>query len=542
MPQLSPLRQAKELLSKKLDTQPRYQILIDTLDTIGDRLKPENKPLIKIVSPSAPLAKSLLTKHQANAELRSLYQFETVAPISKIRQILDNCDLICLIYSEKQEIRDHHYKLIELAQKQSIDLLILVQKSKANSDITKTDNWQQNLDDFGDILLPLSCNCLIDLDLPSELDLYQRSLINLAPQIINNRQSRIIHEILQAVRSFFNQETTDLWQAIKQINADYFAGQPLHLYQQTFRQDIQSLNQFRQQLVRDIKQAVNHEKTDLLNPFAIDGLIFNFQQLINSAEVKIVTEPGNSYLHLILTQFAQQPLLREYILELCQQRVDDILVQQWSKINSVYGTGGLELLLERSEAELAKIKPLLDVEFPISFSLVAAPSLDIQQVIDPYCLEINSRIPFDYSFTQSSWFRLFISTLVGMAIYLSTWLYLGTGKYIGFMIIIFQIINLITGQSIKKNKLKQQTKELKRIADQKYQSLVRTIVSYLAQTITVAVDQASQSHQQQYNQAIAIAQNKLEELRETNETHKATIEKLKQDRDRVIAYFDQLTG
>ena len=527
------LKQARDFLARNVERQSSYSDLVTTLDSISDRLK-SPKLIVKIVSPSSSLAKSLQTQHEADLHLRSLFEFETVSPISQLQQILENCDLICLLYDKKHVVREHHYKLIELAQKRGIDLLILVQINKADPHEAYS-NWQRDLNARADSLLPLPFKPFIDLDRPEELDLYQRSLIDLATVLENNRWLRIERNLVWEIKSFFNQKITGSWQAIKQINDKYCEGQPLYLYQQQFRQNTQTSNQFRQQLIRDIKQAINHQKTDLLNPFTVDGLIFNFQQLINSAETKIVTE-DQTYLYLVLTEFPEQPYLHDYVLELCQQRVDRIIADQWSKICCEYGSG-LEQLVRQSERQLNKIQPLLSEPKTIVSDL-KQPSFNLERAVDSFCFKIGTRIPFDYNFTQSSWFRLVISALIGTAIYFLTWIFLGTGKYIGFMIIIFQIINLITGQNIKKSKLKQHTKELKRIVDQKCQSLARTAVSYLTQTLIIAVDRECQFYQEKSSETIAIAQSKLDELKQTNEEYKANIENLKRDRDKILTWFD----
>lgn len=389
---LQRLGSARDFLSQQVEHKPLYENLICTLDRLANRLQNDSKPLIKIVSPSSSLAENLRAKHEANAELRSLYEFESISPIGQIFPILEDCDLMCLVYEPRREIREHHYNLIRLAKKQDIDLLILVQ-SQPDIDEADYSRWQRDLDAIAERMLPIACNYFIDFSDTAELELCQRSLIDLATAIASNRQARIASEIIREVKRFFTLETASLWQTVKQINSQYFQDRPLYIFQQQLRQDTQTLNQFRQQLIRDIKQAVNHEKTDLLNPFAVEGLIFSFQQLINSAEVKIVAERDNTYLYLVLAQFPQQPLLHDYILELCQQRVDRILAQQWSNINSVYG-GGLELLVERSNRELSKIESLLDYEPKLTpLSQLEQPSLKIDRVIDPYCLKINSRIP-----------------------------------------------------------------------------------------------------------------------------------------------------
>ena len=529
---VSRLKRVKDFLEQNVKHQPTYPDLIATLESIGDRLN--SKLTIKIVSPSATLAANIQAQHESNEELRSLYKFETVSPIRQLQQILENCDLICLIYQKRHEIRQHHYKLIELAQKRGVDLLILVQRE---GDLAEYSDWQKNLNALADCLLALPFDPIIDFDSPEDLAVFQRSLIDLATVVNQNRLQRIEGDLVREIKRFFHHQTTSCWQAIKQTNARYCAEKPLYLYQQQFNQNKQALNQFRQQLIRDIKQDLNHEKTDLLNPFIVGGLIFDLQQLINSTEAKIAIETEQTYLYLALTEFPQQPFIHDYVLELCQQRINEIISDRWSKINSEYASGGLQQLLEKSNRELNEIQPLLG-EPKVIVSTARQPSLDIEQIVDRDCLKIASRIPFDYSFTQSSWFRLFISALVGTAIYVSTWLFLGTGKYIGFMIIIFQIINLITGQNIKKAKLKQQTKELKRIVDRKYQSLARTMVSYLSQTLIVALDRECQLDREEYSEAIAIAQSKLDELKQSNEQHKSNVDKLKRDRGEIMTLFD----
>ena len=531
---IAQLRKAQDFLLRKLETHSAYGDLYETLKTISDRLEAESKPLIKFVSPNAALATSLQTQHQEHEQLQSFYRFASVSPIGQIREILAECDFLCLVYDRQRQLREHHYKLIELARNKNIPLAIAVQPRSAESDPAVDKAWQQDLDALKGDLILLGKSHFIDYDCPEALAQYQQSLVALADEIERQRHNRIVREVRAAVKTFFESETGRLWQEIRESNSVYLGGQPLHVYQQQFRQDNQAFNQFHQKLIREIKQTLNHLKTDWLNPFAIDGLIFKFQQAIDLAEIKIIPNAEDSYLYLVLPQFPQQPLLHDYILELCQQRANAVLAEQWTKIDSVYEAGGLKLLRERRDRELGKMELLLDAEFLSTLSdPLEQPSLDVTQVIDPYCLEVNSRLAFDYSLTQSSWFRLFISTLIGMAIYIATWLYSGTGRYIGFMIIIFQLINLITGQSMKKNRLKQQTKELKRLADQKCQSVVRTTVGYLSQTIIIAIDRESQCLQQEHAAAIAIAQGKLDELKQANEAQKATIEQLKRDRDRI---------
>jgi hypothetical protein len=563
------LKQTQNFLTQKILAEPVYRELRDTLGSLVHRLEVTNKPVVKIVSPSSRLATGLQQRHKANEELRSLYEFEAISPITQIRQIVQHCAVICLIYDSHHQIQEHHQKLLELACQQDISLFLLVHKSssKIDGDWTTSilgdrySDWinrqAKRLNDW--VKLPL--DDFIDFQNQQQMDVYGRSLIEVFSAVEASFWKRCQTETARVIQQFFHREIADTWREIKHLRNKYLAGQQPHIAQQQLRQSINNSSQARRQKIQDIKQDINHFKADLLNPFMVNSLIFNLQQLIDSAQIKVVKEVNETYLYLILDSFPEQPLINDYILEFCQQKTREILEEQWSKINYVYGSGGLKQLVTEINQELEIISPLLDNQdeqfdqrspagtFVLRrctgdlYNLKLGEKqprleLDLRQTIEPYCLKVNSRIVFDYSYTQSSWFRLLISALVGVVIYLITWIFFGEGKYLGFMIVIFQIINLITGQNIKQAKLKQQSKELKRLVDQRYQTLVRTIIHQLTQTLIAELDHQSHVYQEAWLEAIATAQNKLEELKQVSDQHKLRVESLQQDRDQIQSWFN----
>ncbi|MGL6343065.1 MAG: hypothetical protein ACRC80_28495, partial [Waterburya sp.] len=167
------------------------------------------------------------------------------------------------------------------------------------------------------------------------------------------------------------------------------------------------------------------------------------------------------------------------------------------------------------------------------------PSLDLIQIIDIHCLKNQTRMLFDYNYTQSSWFRLLIAGLIGLGIYLVTKLYLGTGKYIGFFILIFQIINLLTGQNIKKLKIKQHQKELKRIVDNKYQNLIRIIVDKLIQTLIDSLELQGKLYQQQIEAIVTGSATKSKTNPTIINQQQVRINNLQQDQEKILALFEQ---
>ena len=164
--------------------------------------------------------------------------------------------------------------------------------------------------------------------------------------------------------------------------------------------------------------------------------------------------------------------------------------------------------------------------------------MDLAKFIDSSCLKTNSRILFDYSFTQSSWFRLLISVLVGTGIYLITKLFFGTGKFIGFVILIFQAINLLIGQDIRTIKLKQHKNELKRTVEIKYQNLIRLLVDKVIQTLIISLEQENQLYQQQIDAIATRINAQLKCIQQTINHHKTRINNLKQDQTQILSWFD----
>ena len=534
---ISLLEQINRFLADKFKLEPAYGELTKTLKLLAQGLEPNSKPIIKIVSPSKILATELQRQNQANESLRSLYQFEVVSPISQIHKILRRCDLICLLYDSTQKIRPHHQKLIELAQSAEITVFLLVHQGKSQSDNYK-DSYKDWLtaQDYSVSNVELSLNNFINLDNPSQ-ESYWRSLTDALPTILNSCPIRIRQAVKKEIEQFFRQEIAGGWREINQIKTQYLQDKELFAYRQQFRQDINNHNQFRQQIIREIKQGIHHAKADLINPFSQDGLMFELQQLIDSAEVKTIKKLEQVYLYLILEDMSDAPLFHDYVWNLCQQKAAKTLKQEWSKIVQVYGSGGLQSLSSRTNQDLDDIAALLDNTKFVS-AIFPSPALDLTAIVDAHVLEFNSRIIFDYSYLQSSWFRLSISVSIGLGIYLFTLLLFGEGRYFGFLIIIFQIINLITGQNVKKAKLKQHKKELKRLVYQRYQSLIRIIFDRVIKTLIQATDSYAQQGKEQWEEAIAIAQNKLDELKQTSDRHKKRIDTLKQTQSIIQSWLD----
>ncbi|MEL6496557.1 MAG: hypothetical protein AAFQ41_15755 [Cyanobacteria bacterium J06623_7] len=518
-------------LTKRSEKEAAYNELIDALGLVKERYLTEEKPTIKIVGPSVFLATKLQEKNEANATLRSLYNFEIAAPIKEIQPILRHSDGICLLYDSTHGIPQYHQRFVELTIATKIPVCLLVHRRKSIAG-DRFEDWLAANDFFG-ASLQVPLNDFFCGDDPQQLSDYQQYLIDLIPKLANSRINRLEQAAKQEINYFFQQQISQSWQEINQIKNQYLAGEQLFFYQQRLRQNIARKNQFKEQTMREIRQAIERSKLDSLNPYLVHSAIFEMQQILVSAQAKTIRQPPHTYLYLVLPDLPQAPFLYDLVKDLCQQKAAAMIEREWSNACHVYGRGGLQALLTRTNTDLRDLIPLLEEEDFDPLKLTTAPTFDFALLVDRPALEFNSRIIFDYSYLQSSWFRLSVSIGVGAAIYLLTRILFGEGRYFGFLIIIFQIINLITGQNIKKARLKQQTKELKRMVDQKYQALIRITLTRASQTLIQAIERVSQQEREQSSKAIAIAQQKLDKLKQTSDLHQNRIDTLKSDRDKI---------
>lgn len=536
---INQIEQNKSYLTQKAKTEPVYSELIETMNLVQGNLKTTHKPVVKIVSPSATLAANLQTKNQANTELRSLYEFQVISPVINISQVVQNCDLLCLVYYFKHNMLKRHRKLIGLAQQENISLVLLVKQPQKNLQGASLSAWltAQNYTLKAQGHLPL--NKLIDLDNEQHFKKYRQLLIQLSTLALDKFIARNKYQAKTLLKSTVNRKITSLKQEVADLKETYLQNLKPDRYEQQLRQTINQLHQERRQIIREIKQHLNFAKGDLLNPFSADSLIFSVQQMIDVAQIKIVKETENTYLYLTLNLSSDTKYIHNYVIELCQQKIDKLMINQWSHVNYLYA-GGLKHLIIKINEQVNIINSLLTLENKLSELVIIPehPNVNLEQIIDYNCLKFQSRIIFDYRFTQSSWFRLVIFLLIGLGIYLLTWLYFGEGKYIGFAILVFQIINLITGQNIKKAKLKQHSKELKQTVSRNYQNLIRLVIDQSIKTLIITLEQENQIYEYELKQAISIAYTRLEQLQQTIYQHQSRINSLEQDRVEILSWFD----
>lgn len=528
------LEGVNDYLSSKQDRKADFSSLIDEVNEIIDIVK-RKKITIKLFSQTVNLPQTVKLTLEKD---RDFYQFQLVIPEKPIIEIVKYCELICFVYDNRQIISEGDRLLMTAAREANVDCAILVIKIDLDNHSESLATWMEKQNGLGnEILLPV--NSFFNLDDCEDLEAYDRFIkeqsIIWFERFIEWINARLYYQI----QKYFESAKKTTWQTIQEYKNNYTNGEPPDTFKKQLDRSLQKLNKQQQQSFRKIKQLVNQSKSDLTNSFLLNSLMFELQDIVQQAEVKIINLQKHtyiSYIYLAVNKQTYSQTIHLYLAEILQQRLDNWLTEEWEKIDGQYDRGGLNDLRQIIVRELSILTNLYPEN--IQLKSIDRNSFKLSDFVSFSILEDTSRSIFDYSFTQSSWFRLLMSVAIGLVIFLVTKLIFGTGKYFGFVILFFQVINLLTGQDIKKIKLKQQSKELKRNIETKYQLLVRSIVERLVQDINIILDDENYYYQQQIDEIIKITDDKLFTVKTLIQENKDRLARQESERNEIYSLLE----
>lgn len=580
---LPKLIQVKQYLSAKVNNKdrnlnyPNYLELITKIDSIIVELE-LSQPKINIVSQDQSLSANLPEISQENPDFPGQSQFQVNlldARIVENQDILDNrlfdCELMVLVGDRQKDIFSGWQQLIQGAIANHIEVLLVVTDNSDCLNINNglaTESWleegqmndaplkntqlkdssidfaawlrKQELERESKIQLPLdSFFVLTDVDCIKK---YQQYLLGLFSCARTKLEKKLCHRAVKEVKKGIAVLKQRSWHGIKTQRELLAPAQHPGIFKQQIAQLIPKINKQQNYTFQKIKQKLHRHKAKLINPFVEESLIWQTQKIIQAAEIKIIKgKPQNFLAPFVIVNGIPQKL-HLYLADLYQQEFRRQLELQWNTNNDDGNYAQGELTAELTElrqqitAELQPLALLGDVEIKPSLD----PQLEFRIDSLAYLpiLEEGSRMAFEYHFNQSKWFRLLAAAGVGVIIYLASLLFMGEGRFFGFLIVIYQLINLFTGQDVKELKLKQQAKELKRQLDSKYQVLIRLSAEKITQDLIAALDHEQQCYQKQIEAIAEAAREKLPTIKSNINQAQKQINQLKQDQQKVLAMIN----
>ncbi|MGK7937999.1 MAG: hypothetical protein AB4206_19705 [Xenococcaceae cyanobacterium] len=522
---INKVEQINDYLGNKIEQEPSYQDFIQELKSIIVDFQ-QTKLKIKFVSQFVTLAEQLKQISQQQFTARSFYQFQTVADLSKIDKILEDCDLLCLVRNSQASISKLDKQLIRRANQRNICQTILnVQRvENENNKITQRNfssinTWltKQKYHRTKLFLLSLHQDNKNNCDISEQINDYYYYL----EKLFLNREAQLearINQILNKKASqLLSQHKKNIWQQIKYTKKE-LEEQQKYFYQEKSDLMLKKNKNKRQKKFKQLKQSIHQEKINIVNLFIPDSLIYRVGELVDRSEVKLLQENQKQYLQLIVNEQDCTQRLSTLVINLCQDELATWVERKWQEICQVYAPVKID-----NELNFTHIEPESNNEISVRYNF------DIANFVSLSLLEQSSQTIFDYCFFDSSRFRLAVAIGFGLILYFLT------GRFLGFAFLIFQIINFFTGKDVRTKKLKQQTQELKRKSASQYQSLVRFLSDRASSMLILALENINQNHQEFIDSLKEESEEQLRELKQIISLHQDKLNNLRQDEIEILS-------
>lgn len=537
------IEQINHYLANKIEQEPSYQDFIQELKATLIHYR-QTKLKIKFVSQRllrrkkteqslsvgqfVNLAEQLKQISQQQFTEQLLCQFHTVADVTKIDSIVEDCDLLCIVRDSHTKVSKLDKQLIRKANKANIcqTILNMQRVENNNSQIFQTNStsintWlnKQEYDHVQSFFLPLypGKNC----DLSEQTNDYYYFIENLLSIYESQLEARISRTItLKFSRLFANHRKSILHQ-IKQRKLDLNSKQQTY-HQQKYYLFFQKNKHQRQSQIKKIKEKIYQEKIAITNSFSYDSLLYKVSQLVDRSEANLFKENQKQYIQLIIKEQDFSQRLNTVVINLCYQELAKWIADKWQEINQISEPISSNNHYDLDHSELEPIQ-----------KLSLTPNFELTKFISLPLLEETSRTIFNYRLLDSSRFRLAVAIAFGLV------LYFFTGRLFGFAFLIFQLINFLTGKDIRTKRLKQQTKELKRKSANQYQSLVRFLSDRAFYTLISALENRNQSYQELIHRLTEESEEQLNQLKQTISEHKEKLNNLKRDELEILSLLQQ---
>ena len=521
-------------LTPKLETQPHYQDLIEDLTGVIEKWR-QTPIRITLISHSKNLLQDIKILKESNLKLRSSCQVTTVSFPNNLDQVLRSCDLLCLVNEGGKEVSHLEQKLInKITETKSIAYCLIVTRTTNLSQKPQLESGEsdhlsdylknQEFQKITSYLLPEKS--LKSTALPKDLKDYHQFLESILEACIIKVEEQFQKSASDTIESYFNHSKREYFLENQNLKSFLPPGKTVDKFKLETKNSGNQIQKLIENTFKLIKQEANQGKIQLTNPFLQDTMLYRIQSAIQNASVFEYREQNKTYLSLIIKHKDYNQSIHSYIMELSQQEIDLWLEKHWSMIDNDYEIGTINHLVEtiNQKLEFLNILPFKNTVSKIESKF----SFEIAEYVSSLILEENNKTVFDYHYSQSALFRLILVIIIVAVVFVLT------DRIFGFIILFIQLINLFTGRDPKQMKLRQQTKEIKRVMDNKCQFLGRLLADKLLQRLCQYLEKQSQQYQREVNFIIQKVEKELEATSQKINHNKNQISLLKDDQIQVM--------
>jgi hypothetical protein len=320
------------------------------------------------------------------------YQVENTNQDDGFNWELVNCDIFCLILEANHPLNIEELWLLEKAQKAAIHKQFMIVNIPKNT----SENIEQIETNIGSIksqiqsFLPTFNPEIISLHLTNfssetepnkieaklikQLEKFTQSLervVKIRPEdILSKRLDFLVGQQKQKLSYLLEEEKDKIKQQVQQLELEANQSNSTDL-KDRLKTILVEIKEKQNRFFKSAKDEVNQSKSDLLYKLNTEGLSAKIQGFIDNLYPIVTYQDGLCIVQLHVTEQD----VHEAVMKLLQTEFNFWALEEWEKIQTFYGGGGFESLIQQSNQCLKNI-PSISVKKDL---LQSAQPIKVQQ-------------------------------------------------------------------------------------------------------------------------------------------------------------------
>lgn len=437
--------------------------------------------------------------------------------------LLKECDILVLVYQPNEPINSAEIEVLKAAIKTNIIKIVIVVASEENpheeeekTNITALQNWVQSNNRSKVISLIFGSLQSEEATPVKYLQLLEQMFAEITP----NNLKDIMKEITGKIDRVFNQREEYLQAKIKQASSASLQGMNESEFKQQVNNVFKDISQDKEQTLRQLKQEVTQSRSELLNSFKTNSLVYKLEKIIEKLKTSKGNNGENVYVRLYQEGMSESESIHERIIAIVKTELTQWMQDEWDKITNSYANGGLNGLALRNKTALNQVMPHFSSS-QTSFQPAEAPGFDLEAFLDVSVLTGTSRVMIAENADKGDLLGLDVGEALGL--FAGQWTPL-----------VFQGIYMVRKQDTDKLKLEQKTDTLKKTISNKYQSLAKIVLKKLMLILITALDAEKQRITERLDSLASEAVKQISDSKKITDELKLKLNFLRKDKLEVV--------
>ena len=385
------IQEIQDFIATKINQDVTFAAISQELKKISNSLN-TGKLRVQTVSNNPVSAQALQNFFGTCKTLPEFYQFHVTAlpsepeqaasTSSEFHQLVD-CDVLCLVVDLKQMLSSNEQWFIEQGSNtHAVKRFVVVEIPEIDSqsepliqaDIAKIEAWirshssEPSIEIISLFLRPFYPNAqeiLIDSNYQRKLEQFCKSLETLVrrkPEDILSKRiaAQILLQLVQIERTF-DMEAEILKQEIRQLEGKLHSieqSDSTNDLKEQAEQALKQVNEDKEKFFKQVKLELNQSKSAILDGFNRKSISYKIQAFTDKLQPVVLRKGRAKYVQLQSDNAQSSADINIDMMHLCYSHLSQWAIEDWQRVYTYYGEGGVSQFFQKTYATLNLIPSL----------------------------------------------------------------------------------------------------------------------------------------------------------------------------------------